>query len=87
MVCCAVLILVTTAFSQDFEPEYINGYPTKEIAEVMFEEYDYQAATQFYVWAYAYLNGLGLDKGLAAMGADERSFSRDCLSPNVTTKS
>jgi hypothetical protein len=41
----------------------------------MFEEYDYQAAVQFYVWAYAYLNGLGLDKGLAKMGGDGRSFT------------
>ncbi len=46
---------------QDFEPQYIGGYPTEETAERMFEEYDYQAAVQFYVWAYAYLNGLGLD--------------------------
>jgi hypothetical protein len=59
---------------QDFEPQYIGGYPTEETAERMFEEYDYQAAVQFYVWGYAYLNSLGLDKGLYAMGGDERSF-------------
>jgi hypothetical protein len=59
--------------TQDFEPKYIGGYPTEETAEAMFEEYDYQAATQFYVWGYAYLNGLGFDKGMAAMGGDERS--------------
>jgi hypothetical protein len=70
-----VLTLVTTAFAQDFEPQYIGGYPTEETAAAMFDEYDYQAATQFYVWAYAYLNGLGLDKGLAKMGGDERSFT------------
>ena len=39
----------------------------------MFEEYDYQAATQFYIWAYAYLNGMGFDKGLARLGGDESS--------------
>ncbi len=63
------------AFAQDFELEYIGGYPTKETAERMFEEYYYQAAIHFYLWAYAYLNCLGLDKGLAEMGADERSFT------------
>jgi hypothetical protein len=60
--------------TQDFEPKYIGGYPTEETAEAMFEEYDYQAAVQFYVWAYAYLNSLGFEKGLAKMGGDERSF-------------
>ena len=62
------------ASAQDFEPQYIGGYPTEETAERMFEEYDYQAAVQFYVWAYAYLNNLGMEKGLAKMGGDERSF-------------
>lgn len=56
------------------EPVYEGGYPTVETAEAAFEEYDYQAATQFYIWAYAYLNGLGFDKGLAAMGGDEQSI-------------
>jgi len=69
-----VFILSTTAFAKDFEPKYIGGYPTKETAEVMFEEYDYQAAVQFYTWAYPYLNSLGMEKGLAKMGGDERSF-------------
>ncbi len=64
-----------TTTEHDFDPKYIGGYPTEETAAAMFEEYDYQAATQFYVWAYAYLNGLGLDKGLASMGGDERSFT------------
>ena len=63
-----------TATEGDFEPRYTGGYPTEETAERMFEVYDYQAAVQFYVWAYAYLNSLGLDKGLYAMGGDERSF-------------
>ena len=40
----------------------------------MFDEYDYQAATQFYVWAYAYLNNMGMEKGFARMGGDERSL-------------
>ncbi len=85
--CCAVRALLVAGCSpservdvantsaEDFEPEYIGGYPTEETAAAMFEEYDYQAAVQFYVRAYAYLNGLGLDKGLAGIGADERSFT------------
>ena len=60
--------------SEAYEPEYVGGYPTAETAEAMFEEYDYQAATQFYVWGYAYLNNLGAEKGFARMGGDERSF-------------
>ena len=40
----------------------------------MFEEYDYQAAVQFYILGYAYLNSLGWEKGCAEMGGDERSF-------------
>jgi hypothetical protein len=75
LVTLVAFVFITTAFAQAFEPQYIGGYPTEETAERMFEEYDYQAAVQFYVWAYAYLNGLGLDKGLAAMGADERAFT------------
>ena len=55
-------------------PEYIGGYPTAETAEAMFEEYDYQAAVQFYVWAYAYLNSMGMEKGCAKMGGDDRSI-------------
>jgi hypothetical protein len=57
-----------------FEPEYVSGYPTPETAQAMFDEFDYQAATQFYIWAYAYLNGSGWDRGLAAMGGDARSI-------------
>jgi len=64
----------STTESQDFEPEYIGGYPTEETAAAMFDEYDYQAAVQFYVWGYAYLNNLGHEKGMARMGGDERSF-------------
>jgi hypothetical protein len=69
-----VLTLVTTAFAEDFEPQYVGGYPTEETAAAMFDEYDYQAATQFYVWAYAYLNSLGMDKGFARLGGGERWF-------------
>ncbi len=29
----AALALSTTAYAQDFEPEYVGGYPTKETAE------------------------------------------------------
>lgn len=40
----------------------------------MFEEFDYQAATQFYVWAYPLLNILSVERGFAAMGGGERSI-------------
>ncbi len=42
-----------TTTEHDIEPKYIGGYPTEETAAAMFEEYDYQAATQFYIWGYA----------------------------------
>ncbi|MDJ0993015.1 MAG: DUF1214 domain-containing protein [Dinoroseobacter sp.] len=65
----AALVLSTTAlWAQGFTPEYEGGYPTAETAEAAFEEFDYQAATQFYIWAYAYLNTLGVDKGMAKFG-------------------
>ena len=60
--------------SSEPDARFIGGYPTKETAEAAFEEYDYQAAVQFYVWAYAYLNNMGMEKGFAKMGGDERSF-------------
>ena len=73
--CCLVaLALSASVFAKDFEPQYVGGYPTAETAAAMFDEYDYQAATQFYVWGYAYLNTMGMDKGFARMGGDERSF-------------
>ena len=60
---------------QNFEPQYIGGYPTEETAKAAFDEYDYQAACQFYVWGYAYLNSLGFEKGLKRLGGgNERSF-------------
>ena len=71
---CLTIALATPGLAQDFEPKYIGGYPTEETAEAMFEEYDYQAAVQFYIWGYAYLNSLGVEKGQARMGGDERSF-------------
>lgn len=73
-IAAAVGIMLLPASATAFEPKYEGGYPTVETAEAAFEEFDRQAATQFYIWAYAYLNGLGLDKGLAAMGGDERSI-------------
>jgi len=63
-----------SVLSQSFDPEYVGGYPTEETAKSAFEEYDYQAATQFYVWGYAYLNSLGFEKGLARLGGDERTI-------------
>lgn len=56
------------------QPQYEGGYPTEETARAAFDEYDYQAATQFYVWGYAYLNSLGFEKGLARLGGDERTI-------------
>jgi len=70
----AVATLITTAqfvSAQEIQPKYVGGYPTAETAEAAFEEYDYQAASQFYIWGYAYLNSIGLDKGLAAMGGSK----------------
>ena len=58
----------------DLQPEYEGGYPTQKTAALAFEEYDYQAATQFYIWGYAYLNSLGFEKGLQRLGGDPRSF-------------
>lgn len=66
--------IAVSDISTSFEPEFVGGYPTIETAEAMFEEYDYQAAVQFYVWGYAYLNCMGLDKGLAEMGGNEQSI-------------
>ncbi len=73
---CAALIVLANSmiFAQDYEPKYIGGYPTKETAERMFEEYDYQAAVQFYLWGYAYFNNLGMHKACVKLGGDERSF-------------
>jgi hypothetical protein len=56
------------------EIEYEGGYPTAATAAAMFDEYDFQAATQFYIWGYAYLNSLGFEKGLERLGGDQRSF-------------
>jgi hypothetical protein len=74
MAAVVIAALATTTFAKDFDPQYIGGYPTKETAEAMFEEYDYQAAVQFYVWGYSYLNNLGMHKALVELGGDERSF-------------
>ena len=52
------------AAAQDFAPQYVGGYPTEETAKAAFDEYDYQAATQFYIWGYAYLNSLGYELSL-----------------------
>ena len=60
------------AFALD--PVYEGGYPTAATAEAAFDEYDYQAATQFYIWGYAYLNSLGFEKGLFRLGGDERTI-------------
>jgi hypothetical protein len=73
-VALSLLIAGCSTTEHAFEPEYIGGYPTEETAERMFEEYDYQAAVQFYVWGYGYLNCIGHEKGFARMGGDERSI-------------
>ncbi len=64
----ALALSASIVLAQGFTPVYEGGYPTTETAEAAFEEYDYQAATQFYIWAYAYLNTLGVDKGMAKFG-------------------
>jgi len=74
VVAIAAMVMGCTRTQEAFEPEYIGGYPTEETAERMFEEYDYQAATQFYVWAYTMLNNIGMSKGYEKMGGDERSI-------------
>jgi len=73
----AVATLTTTAqfiSAQEIQPKYIGGYPTAETAEAAFEEYDYQAACQFYIWGYAYLNSLGFENGLELIGGDARTI-------------
>ncbi len=57
-----------------FSPSYEAGYPTKDTARAAFDEYDFQAAVQFYVWGYAYLNSLGFDQGCARLGGNDRTI-------------
>ncbi|MGI9436072.1 MAG: hypothetical protein ACR2Q4_14795 [Geminicoccaceae bacterium] len=71
----AVLVFVTSVSAKDFDPKYVGGDPTKKTAEAMFEKQDDQSAVQFYLWGYAYLNNLGMDKGLARKGGNERVFA------------
>ncbi len=49
-------------------------FPTKAEADDAFAEFDYQAATQFYVWGYAYLNNIGFDKALTEKGGEPLSI-------------
>lgn len=75
--CLTILLLLVprlTVSAQQLNPKYEGGYPTADTAKAAFEEYDYQAACQFYIWGYAYLNSLGFEKGLAKLGGNERSF-------------
>ena len=61
-------VAVTTA------PTYVGGYPTQATVDASFEKYDYQAATQFYVWSTGYLNTIGFSDGLAKFGGTEDSM-------------
>ena len=70
----ALMAGTNMVLAADLQPEYEGGYPTQKTAALAFEEYDYQAATQFYIWGYAYLNSLGFEKGLQRLGGDPRSF-------------
>ncbi len=72
-----VVLTITTvsATAQEFTPEYEGGYPTAETAQAAFDEYDYQAATQFYIWAYAYLNSMGVEKGFDRLGMDKDAIA------------
>jgi hypothetical protein len=74
MISCQQSEQNNTKESTAFEPEYTGGYPTDETAQAMFDEYDYQAACQFYIWGYAYLNSMGFEKGLERLGGDENTI-------------
>lgn len=46
------------------ENGFVAGYPTDEKAQELFDEFDYQAAVQAYVWATPMLNSLGLSEAM-----------------------
>src|SRR6478609_4524301 len=57
---CGLALATTGAQAEDintrmgtlsFTPDFPNGYPTKETVEKLFDERDFQRATQIYLWA------------------------------------
>ena len=58
----ATAALATTATAQS--DGFVAGYPTDEKAQELFEEFDYQAAVQAYIWATPMLNSLGLNEAM-----------------------
>jgi hypothetical protein len=57
---CALALAITGANAEDintrigtlsFTHDFENGYPTKETVEKLFDERDFERATQIYLWA------------------------------------
>lgn len=69
-----LLVLITDAPVRAFEPRWKVGNPAKGTAQAAFEEYYYQATTQFNVWGHAHLKSMGLEKLPKGLGGNERSF-------------
>jgi hypothetical protein len=49
-----------SATNQSPSNGFVAGYPTNETAQALFDEFDYQAAVQAYVWATPMLNTMGV---------------------------
>jgi hypothetical protein len=74
--------------------ELQNGYPSEESAEKLYDEMDFQRATQAYIWALpavgfhalhvAHLNSFGAKDGDVVLYQDQRDKS-GMLTPNLTT--
>ncbi len=58
----AIAVLATTATAQ--EDGFVAGYPTDTKAQELFDEFDYQAAVQAYIWATPMLNSLGVNEAM-----------------------
>ena len=58
----AIAVLATTALAQ--EDGFVAGYPTDKKAQELFDEFDYQAAVQAYIWATPMLNSLGVNEAM-----------------------
>src|SRR5271167_534740 len=82
---CALALATTGAHSQtqtvetrigklEFTHDFDNGYPTKETVEKLYDERDFQRATQLYLWAlpmvsageveHVYMQGPGAANGV-----------------------
>ena len=58
----SIAVLATAAMAQ--EDGFVAGYPTDKKAQELFDEFDYQAAVQAYIWATPMLNSLGLNEAM-----------------------